>query len=157
MLLASRADGTKINPLIIFKGKRPKKEEKYVTGVTVVFTDNGWINDDVAAWWMRKAIGCLRSSRVALIWDTYSAHMTPKIHLQAKECKTELLYIPGGCTGLVQPADVSWNKPFKGEYSITLAELPDSLSPVMLVYLYHYTMESVRYLVLTNFQYFHHI
>lgn len=26
---------------------------------------------------------------------------------------TDIIYIPGGCTGILQPADVSWNRPFK--------------------------------------------
>ena len=26
---------------------------------------------------------------------------------------TDLVHIPGGCTGILQPADVSWNRPFE--------------------------------------------
>lgn len=114
VLLASRADGTKIKPLVIFKGKRPKKPEAYASGVWVEFSDNGWITESLVEDWLRRAIGCLRLRETVLVWDTYSAHMTESVRERAKSCKTKMVFVPGGCTGLVQPADVSWNKPFKG-------------------------------------------
>ena len=33
-----------------------------------------------------------------------------------KQTKTDMVVIPGGCTSLLQPADVSWNKPFKNAF-----------------------------------------
>ncbi len=33
-----------------------------------------------------------------------------------RSTKSELCIIPGGLTSLLQPADVSWNKPFKTAY-----------------------------------------
>ncbi|KAH7711627.1 pogo transposable element with KRAB domain-like protein [Aphelenchoides avenae] len=32
-----------------------------------------------------------------------------------KRLNVEMLVLPGGCTRFVQPADVSWNKPFKAK------------------------------------------
>ena len=32
---------------------------------------------------------------------------------QFRQCNTDTTYIPGGCTSLIQPLDVSFNKPFK--------------------------------------------
>lgn len=29
------------------------------------------------------------------------------------ECNTDVIYVPRGCTGFVQPLDVSFNAPFK--------------------------------------------
>ena len=31
---------------------------------------------------------------------------------QFRQCNTDTTYIPGGCTSLIQPLDVSFNKPF---------------------------------------------
>lgn len=115
MLLASRADGTKLRPLVIFKGSKPKKNPPTVNGVDIAYTENGWIDEGTITMWMRRAIGYLRSDRTLLIWDTYAAHMTERVRNEAVKCHTDLVYVPGGCTGLVQPADVSWNKPFKGK------------------------------------------
>jgi hypothetical protein len=45
--------------------------------------------------------------------DAFKAHLTPAVHAELKKQKTTLLAIPGGCIGLVQPLDVSVNKPLK--------------------------------------------
>ena len=43
--------------------------------------------------------------------------MTDKVRKHAdKATTTDLAIIPGGLTSQVQPADVSWNKPFKSAY-----------------------------------------
>ena len=49
-----------------------------------------------------------------LVLDIHRAQKTQEIQdvLEA-ECNTSITYVPGGCTSLVQPVDVSFNKPFK--------------------------------------------
>ena len=42
--------------------------------------------------------------------------MTQEVRDCLKKAKTTVSCIPGGCTKLVQPADVSWNQPFKASY-----------------------------------------
>ena len=43
--------------------------------------------------------------------------MTDKVRRHADKATTsDLAIIPGGLTSQVQPADVSWNKPFKSAY-----------------------------------------
>ena len=49
-----------------------------------------------------------------LIADVHRAQKTDAIlHRLEKDCKTEVTFIPGGCTSLIQPLDVVINKPFK--------------------------------------------
>ena len=50
---------------------------------------------------------------VCLIFDKCRAHTTQEMlkYLEKKDIKT--FVIPSGCTSLVQPLDVSINKPFK--------------------------------------------
>ena len=40
-------------------------------------------------------------------------HKTEEVREYAEDKKTELVYVPGGCTSLAQTLDVSINKPFK--------------------------------------------
>ncbi|KAG0433909.1 hypothetical protein HPB47_019484 [Ixodes persulcatus] len=40
-------------------------------------------------------------------------HKTQAAKNAFKECDTDVLYVPAGCTSMLQPADVYWNKPFK--------------------------------------------
>lgn len=42
-----------------------------------------------------------------------SGHVTQAVRDAFAKCGTKLLVIPGGCTSILQPLDVSINKPFK--------------------------------------------
>ena len=47
-----------------------------------------------------------------LVLDEYKAHKSQAVRETAKGKKTDIVYVPGGCTSLAQPLDVSVNKPF---------------------------------------------
>ena len=47
------------------------------------------------------------------MWDQFSAHLTPKVNSKVRALNTDVAVIPGGLTGVLQPLDVSMNKPFK--------------------------------------------
>ena len=42
--------------------------------------------------------------------------MTEKVKTHVSKLNTDMCLIPGGLTTQLQPADVSWNKPFKTAY-----------------------------------------
>ena len=42
--------------------------------------------------------------------------MTDKVNTHVTSLGSDMVIIPGGLTSQVQPADVSWNKPFKAAY-----------------------------------------
>ena len=42
--------------------------------------------------------------------------MTDKVRTHAYSLKCDVAIIPGGLTSQLQPADMSWNKPFKMAY-----------------------------------------
>ena len=48
-----------------------------------------------------------------LCLDTLSGHLTEEVKKAFQKCRTKLLLIPGGCTSILQPLDISINKPFK--------------------------------------------
>ncbi len=48
-----------------------------------------------------------------LILDSYQCHMMALVVQRIQELGVEVKHIPGGCTSLCQPIDVSFNKPFK--------------------------------------------
>ncbi len=50
-----------------------------------------------------------------LVWDSFRCHISQKTKVILKKLGLNTAVIPGGCTGFVQPPDVSWNKPFKGK------------------------------------------
>jgi hypothetical protein len=48
-----------------------------------------------------------------LCLDSFSPYLTPAVRSYVKRNRTTLSVIPGGCTGYIQPLDVSLNKPLK--------------------------------------------
>ena len=76
---------------------------------------NGWNNVDIMA---EKCWGKLRNSFPRLlVWDSFKSHVTASIRQKVKDhYNSHMVVIPGGCTSILQPADVSWNKLFKEAY-----------------------------------------
>ena len=61
----------------------------------------------------RARIGGLGRTKSLLVYDSFEAHVTDTVKASFKRKDTELAVIPGGLTSLLQPLDVSLNKPFK--------------------------------------------
>ena len=61
----------------------------------------------------RARIGGLGRRKSLLVYDSFEAHVTDTVKASFKRENTELAVIPGGLTSLLQPLDVSLNKPFK--------------------------------------------
>ena len=51
--------------------------------------------------------------RSLLVYDAFEAHVTDRVKALLKREKTDLAVIPGRLTSILQPLDVSLNKPFK--------------------------------------------
>jgi hypothetical protein len=77
-----------------------------------------WANEESINFWLKR-IWCLNNQkRRFLVWDAFRAHITPSIKESVRmKYNSDLCVIPGGCTSKLQPADVSWNKPFKSHLS----------------------------------------
>ena len=117
VVLSAMADGRKLKPYIIFKGVRPIPELKQVQGVVVALSKNGWMNENLTKDWVNRVWGTLGFQRRLLVWDAYKCHLTESVKtLVNNGCKTDISLIPEGLTKYLQPADVSWNKPFKEAY-----------------------------------------
>ena len=54
-----------------------------------------------------------RSGTPLLFLDSYQVHKMPSVNAAINNLGVEVVIIPPGCTGLTQPVDVGYNKPFK--------------------------------------------
>ena len=72
-------------------------------------------------WWIKHSyqfssaysnLGVEKEPRL-LCLDAFAAHLTPAVSSVLKRQGVTISVIPGGCTGYVQPLDVSLNKPLK--------------------------------------------
>ena len=111
--LAAKANGSKLLPFIVFKGKRVNKGLQKVICVVCAYSGNGWMNEDLPHTWLNKVWGTLAFSCCLLCWDAYQCHIQDSTKQLLSKLKTDAAVIPSGCTSLLQAPDVSWNKPFK--------------------------------------------
>ena len=64
--------------------------------------------------WINKVwLPYVQGKPALLCLDTFTGHLTERVKAAFDECGTKLLVIPGGCTSILQPLDISINKPFK--------------------------------------------
>jgi hypothetical protein len=123
------ADGiNRLKPLLIFHGvekgdsRRREEEKRYSPDVKVLWNPKTYANEGTMLYWLkhmwRTSPGCsvyvyTREQEPCLVLDAFKAHLTPKIAGTLKSQRTTISVIPGGCTGYIQPLDVSLNKPLK--------------------------------------------
>ena len=114
--LAAFADGRKLPPMMVFKEKKMPSELKNVNGVVIAMSPNGCMNLELTQFWIDKVWGSIAFTKRLLIWDTFRCHIANEVKQSLKKKRTFMAAIPGGCTKLLQPTDVSWNSPFKATY-----------------------------------------
>lgn len=125
VIVGALADGTKLTPLVLLPGVRPPKPHEVPTGIAIYMCGAGkgsWSTAEITQVWLAKIWGVNNKQRRLLVWDTFRGHTTEEVKAKVRgQYNSDLLFVPPGCTGWLQPADVSWNAPFKKH----LAELYD--------------------------------
>ena len=116
VMLSCTADGRKLPPYVVFKRKTMPKE-KLPNGVIVRVHPKGWMNEELVDDWLRcvwgRRVAGLTRRRSLLVLDAFRCHKTEGVKETMRKMNTDLAIIPGGMTSLLQPLDVSMNKPFK--------------------------------------------
>ena len=79
VVLSAMADGRKLKPYVVFKGKRQIPELQKVPGVVVALSSNGWMHEELTKDWARRSWGKLNFGRRLLVWDAYKCHMTSSV------------------------------------------------------------------------------
>lgn len=115
-VLTVMADGSKLRPMLIFPRKTAPKGN-FPDEVIIHWNEKGWMDEEACKIWVHKVWeqrpGGLRRHKSLLVWDRFSAHLTESVYAAVKGVNTDMAVIPGGLTGILQPLDVSINKPFK--------------------------------------------
>ena len=87
---------------------------RYDKRVTVQFQPKAWCDEAVMNAWITVNWKPVCSGPMHLIADVHRAKKTENIlNRLENDCNTEVTFVPGGCTSLIQPLDVVVNKPFK--------------------------------------------
>ena len=111
VVLACLTDGTKLKPMVIFKRKTLPKEN-FPPGVLLRCHLKGWMDEAGMKLWVEKIWRSSKKKRL-LVWDSFQAHLVDSVKQAVRQTNTDIAVIPGGLTNILQPLDVSLNKPFK--------------------------------------------
>ena len=118
LVLCVFADGVpRIPPMVIFHGtgKRLGDEfDYYHPGVLIEFNEKAYMNDQLFLRYITDyLIPALEGRPTLFALDLMGSHKTPAVLDTLRKHQIIPSLIPGGCTSLVQPLDVSINKPMK--------------------------------------------
>ena len=101
---------------VVFKRKTLPKDLVLPRGIHVRAQAKGWMDESLVKDWLNSVwskVGRLLRKRNLLVWDSFRAHVSDNVKRVLKNSRTDVAVIPGGMTSLLQPLDVSVNKPFK--------------------------------------------
>ncbi len=109
---------------MIFKGAAGGKVEKEAStaaeekGAAAVTTDSGWMNGDTLLTYVRRHMKNLQ--RTLVVWDLFAAHRDEMVLSFLRSSGIDVIFIPGGCTGICHVMDVVVNRPFKNAIRASL-------------------------------------
>ena len=128
VVLACAADGTKLPPVVIAKGSgRRQTQPVMVDGIPVWRQKSGTMTAELMIKWLKFQFSepepdTTDGSKRLLIYDSFSGHLTDDVKKQVAASKLHLAVIPGGCTGLCQPLDLTVNRSFKARLRKNMAK-----------------------------------
>ena len=117
------ASGDQLTPYVIFNGSpsgRIAREQVPTYDHTAIYDlqKNAWMDERVMLRWVDEVIEPYVATAPedvvpVLLLDSYRCHIMASVVNKITKLGVEVIHIPGGCTGLVQPLDVGYNRPFK--------------------------------------------
>ena len=113
VILTGRGDGSKMKPYIVIPRKKPISELEDMKDVVVQYNTKSWMDDCLTEDYLKRVIGHFHFSKRLMVWDAFRCHISKATSSVLRRMGIHAAVIPGGCTGLIQPADVSWNRSLK--------------------------------------------
>ncbi len=113
--------------MIIFKGKRQLKLT-HPESIVVRVQQKAWMDESLMLEWIDICLRSYTGRRPSLlVLDSFRGHITKDVTSLMKKHNIIPAVIPGGCTSLLQPLDVSINKPMKDAIRQLWSEYMDSM------------------------------
>ena len=100
--------------MVIFKGTtgRSIHNIKESNGTVVCYQKKAWMNKKLMLQWISDIwVKHTKNKPSLLFLDSFSGHLTDKVKDAFKKSNTTVVVISAGCTSILQPLDVSINKP----------------------------------------------
>ena len=125
--LTVSSNGEKLRLLIIFKGSEggriartfQSRNSPYPIEAIYAVQANAWMNEQIMIKWLDHILfpytttAAQEGRNVVLVLDTLRSHQTVEVRRRIRENGIQVLCVPGGLTGQLQPLDVGIKGPFK--------------------------------------------
>ena len=121
--LTVTASGGFLTPFIVYKGVKggmidTRELPQHPQGAVYTVQQKAWFNEDVMLHWVEHVLAPYVSTAPAgiipiLFLDSFKVHLLGSVTDAIQNLGVQVEFIPGGCTGLVQPIEVEINKPYK--------------------------------------------
>jgi len=113
VVLTVAADGSKLIPHVIFKGKRKLGASCDQPGIIAKVQPKGWMDKTGALEWIRTTFPVHCEQPKLLARNSFRAHLTDDVKYELSRRNVHPAVIPGGLTCVLQPLDTHINKPLK--------------------------------------------
>ena len=110
VILTGRGDGVKLKPFIVIPRKRHIAELNNMSDVVIQYNTKSWMDDCLTEEYLKRVVGEFSFTKRLMVWDAFRCHISQTTQSVLRRLRIQTAVIPGGCTGLIQPADVSWNR-----------------------------------------------
>ena len=113
------ASGRSLSPFFVKKGKSTRCiRDILADAVLATFSDNGWMNEDVAIQYIDQVLAPHLNGRPGcLIWDIFRAHVTPSVKKHLEDNNIKPVYVPASLTWKRQPLDTHIFAVLKKKYA----------------------------------------
>ncbi|XP_057291107.1 uncharacterized protein LOC130613783 [Hydractinia symbiolongicarpus] len=119
------ADGTSLDPLIIFRGKNLQSTWLGADGLENTYfsvSGSGWMTTNIFDHWFRKFAESVVARPLLLTFDGHMTHLSTATIDFAMEQNISSIKLPAHCTDVLQPLDVGCFNPLKVDYEQYLTE-----------------------------------
>ena len=125
MLAVCCADGTALDPLIIFRGKKLQSSwlgSESLKNTHYAVSESGWMTAKIFEDWFASFTKAVKTRPILLLFDGHMTHLSAKTIELAVAEDISLVKLPIYCTDILQPLDVSCFNPLKSHYEKSLTE-----------------------------------
>ena len=119
------ADGSALDPLIIFKGKNFQntwRGTRTLPGTFYAVSDSGWMMTSIFENWFKLFTKTVKVRPILLLYDGHMTHTSLNTMQLAIKEGISLVKLPAHCTDLLQPLDVCCFNPLKSYYEEELTK-----------------------------------
>ena len=135
-LLATTLGGKVLPPQLIYAGKTPRCHPSGISfpdDWNITHSGNHWSNEQTMLEFADKIlIPYVKATKESLslpsgvqavaLFDVFAAHRCSSFLTKLQDAGIKVCFIPAGCTGLLQPLDISVNDPFKQELKSSFSD-----------------------------------